>query len=262
MNKQRPAGKTGKRKTPLVASIERLISRPADHVGMRVAEFLNSSEKEGKTRIVKLLGLLRDLERVPPSDLQDVHTEVIYEGHRSATVEILEPHQSIQEIGYLLSRYTLHPSIAVRGPNEIVFTKVAANFESDAANALTELFKVKKLHLLGTCRSCREWFYARKEDQEFCGSKCRAEHGRETPRGQAIHRAESKLNYWGKQRGLWSEAISKLKSEMASAKPQRRREIESDLWDAEARHQKALKRMAEVSKELSRAQQMTMGDIT
>jgi F0F1-type ATP synthase membrane subunit b/b' len=49
---------------------------------------------------------------------------------------------------------------------------------------------------------------------------------------------------------------------MASAKPQRRREIESDLWDAEARHQKALKRMAEVSKELSRAQQMTMGDIT
>jgi hypothetical protein len=232
MRTQKISRKTGTDKTSLVRSIERIISRPDDYIGMQAAEFLNLQHKEGKARILNLLGLLRDLEHVPSSDLQEV--EVVDE----AGIEILEPHQTIQEIGYLLKGYTLHPSIQVRGASKILFTKVAADPESNAAYVLTELFKVKRLHLLRTCPACREWFYGRKEDQEFCGLKCRTEHRRETPRGQAIHRAEAKLTYWKNQRDLWGKKISS---------------------DAKKRHKKALEAMREARKELKDAQQMTTG---
>jgi hypothetical protein len=253
MIKKRRAG-TGK--TSQVRTIERLISRPDDYVGTRVADFLNSAQGEGKARILKLLGLLRDLEIVPPTDLQE--GEAVGE----ASISMLVPHPTIEEIGVLLSHYRTTPSIQVSSANKILFTKLATNDEADAADALTQLFQAKRLHLFRTCTSCREWFYGRKENQAFCGNrKCWSDHRLETPKGKAIHKAEAKMFYWKTQKNLSKKKMENLAAAEASAKSDLRREqIKIKLSDAAARHEKAKERMAKAHKEYEKAKELTTGD--
>ena len=67
---------------------------------------------------------------------------------------------------------------------------------------LTETLQGRKATSTQNMQGLPRWFFSRKEDQEFCAAKCRAQQRLETPRGQAIHRAGVKKSPTGKIRGI------------------------------------------------------------